>query len=86
MIGVEVFRSSNSCMSAISRLYSYLDGEVRTLHRVRIRMHLRTCRRCERAYQFEQKLMRLIRERVRVDAPPEMLERIRLSIRERSGR
>ena len=73
-------------MSAISRLYSYLDGEVRTLHRVRIRMHLRTCRRCERAYQFEQKLMRLIRERVRVDAPPEMLERIRLSIRERSGR
>ena len=80
-----MFRSSDSCIRAISRLYSYMDGEVRTLRRVRIRMHLRVCRGCERAYRFEQKLMHFIRERVRVDAPPEMLERIRLSIRERSG-
>ena len=81
-----MFRSSDPCIRAISRFYSYMDGEVRTLRRVRIRMHLRSCRSCGRAYQFEQKLMRFIRERVRVDAPPEMLERIRLSIQERSGR
>lgn len=72
-------------MRAISRLHTYMDGEVRILRRVRIRMLLRACRTCERAYLFEQKLIRFIRERARVDAPPEMLERIRLAIRERTG-
>lgn len=80
-----MFNRSDSCVRAISRLHTYLDGEVRILRRVRIRMHLRACRACERAYLFEQKLIRFVRERARVDAPPEMLERIRLAIRERAG-
>ncbi len=79
-------RHSDSCMRAISRIYSYLDGEVRAVRRVRIRLHLRLCRGCERAYEFEQRLLGFVRERVRVDAPPEVLERIRRSVRERTGR
>ena len=70
------------CVQAVSRVYSYLDGEIRALRRVRIRLHLRKCLSCERAYRFEQRLMRLVRERIRVEAPPEVVDRIRTSIRD----
>ncbi len=52
------------------------------MRRVRIRLHLRKCLNCERAYEFEQRLMRFVRERIRVEAPPEVVERIRTSIRD----
>ncbi len=71
-----------SCFRALSKVYSYLDGEVRAVRKVRIRLHLRKCISCERAYQFEQRLLRFIRERARVEAPPEVIERIRRSIRD----
>lgn len=67
---------------ALSRVYSYLDGEIRAVRKVRIRLHLRNCLNCERAYQFEQRLLRFVRERARVDAPPEVVDRIRRSIRD----
>ena len=70
------------CVRALSRVHSYLDGEIRAMRRVRIRLHLRKCLNCERAYEFEQRLMRFIRERIRVEAPPEVVERIRTSIRD----
>ena len=73
----------NSCFRAASRLYSYLDGEIRAIRRIRIRLHLRHCLNCERAYRFEQRLRGFIRERARVEAPPEVVERIRRLIRER---
>ena len=72
----------HNCIRAISRIYSYLDGEIRAVRRVRIRLHLRKCLNCERAYRFEQRLRCFIRERARVDAPPEVVERIRRSITE----
>ena len=72
----------DTCIRALSRIYSYLDGEIRAVRKVRIRLHLRKCLNCERAYEFEQRLLRFIRERARVDAPPEVVERIRRSIRE----
>ena len=52
------------------------------MRKVRIRLHLRNCLNCERAYQFEQRLLRFVRERARVDAPPEVVDRIRRSIRD----
>ena len=70
------------CVRALSRVYSYLDGEIRALRRVRIRLHLRKCLHCERAYEFEQRLMRFVRERIRVEAPPDVVDRIRTSIRD----
>ena len=72
----------DTCIRAASRIYSYLDGEIRAIRKVRIRMHLRKCLNCERAYEFEQRLLRFIRERARVEAPPEVVERIRRSIRD----
>lgn len=75
----------NSCFRAASRLYSYLDGEIRAIRRIRIRLHLRQCLNCERAYRFEKRLRGFIRERARVEAPPEVVERIRRLIRERSS-
>ena len=53
---------------------------------MRIRLHLRKCLHCERAYEFEQRLMRFIRDRARVEAPPEVVERIRRSIRDLTRR
>lgn len=74
-----------SCFRAATRLYSYLDGEIRAIRRIRIRLHLRQCLSCERAFLFEKRLRRFIRERARVDAPPEVVERIRRVIRERNS-
>lgn len=74
---------SNSCFRAASRIYAYLDGEVRAIRRIRIRLHLRQCISCERAYRFERRLRGFIRERARVEAPPEVVERIRRLLRER---
>ena len=70
------------CIRALSRIYAYLDGEIRAVRKVRIRLHLRKCLNCERAYEFEQRLLGFIRERARVEAPPEVVERIRRSIRD----
>lgn len=75
-----------SCIRALSRVYSYLDGEIRAIRKVRIRLHLRKCLNCERAYEFEQRLLRFIRDHARVEAPPEMVERIRRSIRDLTHR
>ena len=75
-----------SCIRALSRIYSYLDGEIRAVRKVRIRLHLRKCLHCERAYEFEQRLLRFIRDRARVEAPPEVVERIRRSIRDLTRR
>ena len=75
-----------NCFRAVTRVYSYLDGEIRAIRKVRIRLHLRKCLNCERAYEFEQRLLRFIRERSRVEAPPEMVERIRRSIRDLTRR
>ena len=75
---------TNSCFRAASRIYAYLDGEVRAIRRIRIRLHLRQCISCERAYRFERRLRGFIRERARVEAPPEVVERIRRLLRERT--
>ena len=72
----------DTCVRALSRVYSYLDGEIRAVRKVRIRLHLRRCLNCERAYEFEQRLLRFIRERVHIEAPPDMVERLRRSIRD----
>ena len=74
-----------SCFRAASKVYSYLDGEIRSIRRIRIRLHLRRCLNCERAFHFEKRLRGFIRERARVDAPPEVVERIRRLIRERNS-
>ena len=73
------------CFRAASRLHSYLDGEIRAIRRIRIRLHLRLCPNCKRAYRFEKRLRRFVRERARVDAPPEVVDRVRRLIRERSS-
>ena len=70
----------------VSRVYAYLDGEIRAIRKVRIRLHLRKCLNCERAYQFEQRLLGFIREKAKIEAPPEMVERFRRSIRDLARR
>ena len=73
------------CFRAASRLYSYLDGEIRAVRRIRVRLHLRLCPNCRHAFRFEKRLRRFVRERAHVDAPPEVVERVRRLIRERSS-
>ncbi|MXX65112.1 MAG: acetoacetate--CoA ligase family protein [Acidimicrobiia bacterium] len=73
----------DACFRATSRIYSYLDNEIRTLRRIRIRLHLRQCLKCKRAFGFEQRLISFVRERSYVEAPPDVVEKIRRAIRER---
>ncbi len=73
----------DACFRVASKVYGYLDGEIRSIRRVRIRIHLRQCMSCEQVYRFEERLRRLIRDRASMQAPPELVERLQRLIRDR---
>ncbi len=67
---------NSNCDDALRRLYPYLDGEVTVYRRFRVRRHLRKCRDCSGAFNFEERLKIVIRERAQEEPPPEFLERL----------
>jgi len=68
---------SDYCDDALEHLYLYLDGEISSEDADRVRKHLRDCPPCDGAYVFEQKLKRIVRERLREDVPEHVLARLR---------
>lgn len=73
---------SSNCDDALSRLYPYLDGEVTVYRRFRVRLHLRKCRDCTGAFDFEERLKVVVRDRSQEEPPPEFIERLRTYLRE----
>lgn len=67
----------HNCDRAIEQMYFFLDGEITWYKRIRIRRHLRRCRMCDDAYAFETRFKSVIRQRVRDDPPPELIDRLR---------
>jgi mycothiol system anti-sigma-R factor len=71
---------SRACEHAIEHIYFYLDSEITWYKRLRVRRHLRKCRHCCDAFDFEAHLKALIRQRGHDMAPPELFERLRALI------
>jgi mycothiol system anti-sigma-R factor len=66
----------------VERIYFYLDGEINWYRRVRINWHLRSCRMCEGAFEFEDRLRSVVREKSSEDIPEELISRLRNILRD----
>ena len=71
----------SGCDHAIEHIYFYLDHEINWYRRLRIRRHLRKCNYCCGAFEFEERLLTVVRERGRDDLPEELLSKLRALIR-----
>lgn len=69
---------SDDCDEALANIYVYLDGELDAESVEHIRRHLADCAPCGDSYQFEERLLGVIRSRMREDVPPVFIERLRL--------
>lgn len=69
--------SKHSCEDAIANVYLYLDNEMGWVHKTRITRHLRHCEGCLHAFQFEEHLKVVIRDRVQEEPKQEVLDRLR---------
>lgn len=65
-----------NCHDAHARRYRYLDGEMRSLRRVQVSLHLRRCTSCAHGFAFEKQLKIRIAGVCSDPFPPELRERI----------
>jgi mycothiol system anti-sigma-R factor len=72
---------SDHCRDALDRLYAYLDRELDTDTVIEIRAHLEECPPCGGAFAFEERLMVVVRDGLREDVPPAVVDRLRSALR-----
>ena len=72
----------SGCDHAIEYVYQYLDEELTSYRRSRIKMHLRRCDACFSAFEFEDRLKHVIKERGRSEPPSELFDTLRALIEE----
>lgn len=76
---------SNACEHAVEYVYFYLDDEMTRFRKARISWHLRRCTECCGAFEFEQKLKAVIRDRGREQPPQELFDGLRALIDRERG-
>lgn len=74
--------SEHNCDDALKKLYIYLDRELDAATSEGITAHLDECGECYRGFDFEQRLKRVVRERLSEDVPPQFLQKLRDAIGE----
>lgn len=74
-----------ACQDAVNRLYPYLDGEMTSFQRLKVRWHLRKCPPCEGAFHFEEKLKVVVHDGLHEECPQEVLDRLRARIFEQGS-
>lgn len=74
--------SKHSCEDAAAHVYFYLDNEIGWFKKARIKRHLKKCPPCEGAFGFESHLKAIVRERLREEPQPEVMERLRAYMKE----
>ena len=75
-----------NCQEIADLMDGYLDGELDALTSQKIEQHLRDCRKCEEAYEVETAIAHAISQAAPYyKAPPELRERIQVSLREVIG-
>jgi mycothiol system anti-sigma-R factor len=75
----------SGCDHAVEYIYHYLDGEISWTREQRIRWHLRRCRDCGGAYDFETGLKTAIARAARADVPPELFDRLQTLLDQEIG-
>ncbi len=76
---------TGDCSTMISRLYHFLDGELTEQRRAKIQVHLDGCPSCYSAFDFEAELRIVVANRAQTQVPPQLIERIRISLLESSN-
>lgn len=76
---------SHPCEQAVEHMYYYLDGEMSFFRRTKIRWHLRKCDSCCGAFDFEERVKAMVREKCRSEPSAELIQRLRTLIREEAG-
>lgn len=67
----------NQCQEAVKKLTEFLSNELRPDEEEEVQRHLSQCRGCFSKFQFEETLLRTIRERaLQVRAPGQLKNRI----------
>ena len=75
-----------NCEEIKNLMDAYLDGEVDPIASQRVEQHLRDCPKCEQAYEVETAMAHAIGQAAPYyKAPPELRERIQVSLREAIG-
>jgi mycothiol system anti-sigma-R factor len=69
--------SKHKCDRALAEIYTYVDQEMTWWRKVRIKRHLSACSYCPQAYEFEQRLRIVVRERLGEDIPTDAMDRLR---------
>jgi mycothiol system anti-sigma-R factor len=74
--------SKHNCQDAVAHVYFYLDDEIGWFKKARIKRHLRKCPPCEGAFGFESRLKAIVRERLREEPQPEVMDRLRAYLKD----
>jgi mycothiol system anti-sigma-R factor len=69
--------SKHKCDRALAEIYTYVDQEMTWWRRLTIKRHLSACSYCPQAYEFEQRLRIVVRQRLGEEIPPEAMDRLR---------
>ncbi len=73
---------SKHCDESLARMYEYLDGELDENDVVeRIRFHLDDCPPCGDSFDFERRLLEVVKERLAEKVPPDVMDRLRTVVR-----
>ncbi len=74
--------SKHNCQDAVAQVYFYLDDEIGWFKKARIKRHLKKCPPCEGAFGFESHLKAMVRERLREEPQPEVMDRLRAYLKD----
>ena len=71
-----------NCDKAVSEVYSFLDGELTGVRRSQIEWHLRKCGPCAQSFQFEERLLLLVKRSCSEsdEVPAELFHRLQALI------
>ncbi len=71
----EIQLDALTCHQAVARLNEYLDRELAPEEEAAVRRHLAVCEHCFHHFQFEERLLAMIREKCQIGKAPEPLRR-----------
>ncbi len=64
------------CDAAVEKLYEYLDGELDAPSMAEVQSHLTRCSPCLEAFDFQEQLRHVVKNKCSEQMPPEMKSRI----------
>ncbi len=73
---------NHDCDDSLENLYLYLDTELDQVNSDSIRSHLDECSDCFGSFDFEQRLKKVVHDRLQEQVPDNLVNRIKAAIHE----